>query len=96
MQGAAPPQQLQLPPGRARRGDEGFGNVINSITLDGQPLAGAAVPASLTGRHAVRIVLSSVAPAAQAVNRVADAVAPETPAVTLANRCGHACAGASR
>ncbi|MGY3089394.1 hypothetical protein ACVWYF_002442 [Hymenobacter sp. UYAg731] len=57
----------------------GFGNVIKSITLDGQPLAEAAVPAGLSGRHAVRIVLSSEVPAAQPVNRVADAVAPETP-----------------
>jgi hypothetical protein len=61
----------------------GFGNVIKSITLDGQPLADAAIPASLSGRHAVQIVLSSEAPAAQPVNRVADAVAPETPVVTF-------------
>jgi hypothetical protein len=60
----------------------GFGNAIKSITLDGQPLADAAIPAGLSGRHAVRIVLSSEAPAAQPVNRVVDAVAPETPAVT--------------
>jgi hypothetical protein len=60
----------------------GFGNAIKSITLDGQPLADAAIPAGLSGRHAVRIVLSSEAPATQSVNRVADAVSPETPAVT--------------
>ena len=64
---------------------EGFGRVIKSITLDGQPLAGAAVPASLTGRHALRIVLSSQAPEAAPVNRVANAFAPETPALTYAN-----------
>ncbi|WP_201980647.1 MGH1-like glycoside hydrolase domain-containing protein [Hymenobacter rubidus] len=61
---------------------DGFGNAIKSITLDGQPLADAAIPASMSGRHAVKIVLSSEAPAAQPVNRVADAVAPETPTVT--------------
>ena len=64
---------------------EGFGRVIKSITLDGQPLAGAAVPATLTGRHALRIVLSSQAPEAAPVHRVANAFAPETPAVTYAN-----------
>ena len=61
----------------------GFGNVIKSITLDDKPLPDAAIPASLTGRHKVSITLSSAAPAAQAVNRVANAVAPETPVVKL-------------
>ncbi|WP_226915623.1 carbohydrate-binding protein [Hymenobacter siberiensis] len=60
----------------------GFGNAIKSITLDGQPLVDAAVPASLSGRHAVKIVLSSEVPVVQPVNRVVDAVAPETPTVT--------------
>ena len=64
---------------------QGFGNVIQTITLDGQPLAGAAVPATLTGRHAVRIVLSSQAPAAAPTNRVANRFTPETPQVTYAN-----------
>ncbi|AMR26804.1 glycogen debranching protein [Hymenobacter psoromatis] len=66
---------------------QGFGNMIKTITLDGQELAGAAVPATLTGRHQVRIVLSSQAPAAAKVNRVANAYSPETPQVTFAN--GH-------
>ncbi|RZK24562.1 MAG: glycogen debranching protein [Hymenobacter sp.] len=61
----------------------GFGNVIQTITLDGQPLAGAAVPATLTGRHALRIVLNSQAPAATPVNKVANLFTPETPAVSL-------------
>ncbi|WP_235998193.1 glycogen debranching protein [Hymenobacter sp. BT559] len=62
---------------------QGFGNVIQTITLDGQPLAGAAVPATLTGRHALRIVLSSQAPASSAINKVANLFSPETPVVTL-------------
>ncbi|GAA3967644.1 MGH1-like glycoside hydrolase domain-containing protein [Hymenobacter antarcticus] len=62
----------------------GFGNQIASITLDGQPLPDAAIPAGLSGRHKVSITLSSAAPAAQPVNRVPNAVAPETPAVTFA------------
>ena len=63
----------------------GFGNQIAAITLDGQPLPDAAIPATLTGRHAVKITLSSVAPVVQSVNRVANAVAPETPTVTYSN-----------
>ena len=62
----------------------GFGNQIASITLDGQPLPDAAIPASLSGRHKVSITLNSVAPAAQPVNRVPNAVAPEAPTVTFA------------
>ncbi|GAA4031117.1 hypothetical protein GCM10022409_14190 [Hymenobacter glaciei] len=62
---------------------QGFGNEIASITMDGQPLVDASVPASLSGRHSVSIKLQSVVPAAQPVNRVANVVAPETPAVQL-------------
>jgi hypothetical protein len=68
---------------------QGFGNVIQAITLDGQPLPGAAVPATLTGRHALRIVLSSQVQAAMAVNRVANLFSPATPEVTLANKHLH-------
>ncbi|SNS01267.1 alpha-L-rhamnosidase-related protein [Hymenobacter mucosus] len=64
---------------------QGFGNEISTITLDGQPLPDAAVPATLTGQHQVRIVLRSQAPAAAAVNRVANLFSPETPSVTYAN-----------
>ncbi|SFQ51808.1 alpha-L-rhamnosidase-related protein [Hymenobacter arizonensis] len=61
---------------------EGFGNEISSITMDGQPLANAAIPASLSGRHAVRIVLSSKAPQAAGVNRVANQFSPLAPEVS--------------
>jgi hypothetical protein len=63
----------------------GYGNKIQTITLDGQPLAGAAVPASLTGPHALRITLTSQAPAEAKVTRVANLFSPETPQVALAN-----------
>ena len=65
---------------------QGFGHEIATITLDGQPLPDAAVPASLTGRHAVRIQLKNRAPAPAPVNRVANAFSPETPAVTYTDR----------
>jgi len=61
----------------------GFGNQIAAITLDGQPLPDAAIPAGLSGRHKVSITLSSAAPAPQPVNRVPDRFAPEMPAVEL-------------
>jgi hypothetical protein len=62
---------------------QGYGNVIQAITLDGQSLAGAAVPATLTGRHALRIALSSQAPVMAATNKVANLFSPETPMVAL-------------
>ena len=63
---------------------EGFGNVIQTITLDGEPLSDASISGGLSGRHIVKIVLSSEAPDPQPVNRVPNRVAPETPTVTLA------------
>jgi hypothetical protein len=63
----------------------GYGNEIQAITLDGKPLAGAAVPASLTGPHALRIILKSQPPAEANVTRVANLFSPETPQVALAN-----------
>jgi hypothetical protein len=55
--------------------------------MDGAPLPDAAVPGTLTGRHAIKIMLAKpdAALAAAPIARVADAVAPETPAVTFAN-----------
>ncbi|WP_233254116.1 MGH1-like glycoside hydrolase domain-containing protein [Hymenobacter sedentarius] len=64
---------------------QGYGNQISSITLDGQPLPEAAVPATLTGRHAVRIELRNEAPQPTSVARVANLFSPETPAVAYAN-----------
>ncbi|WP_223284605.1 hypothetical protein [Hymenobacter qilianensis] len=41
---------------------EGYGNEITTITLDDKPLANATIPATLTGRHKVRILLVGKAP----------------------------------
>ncbi len=65
----------------------GYGNEIQEITLDGQPLPGAAVPASLRGPHALRIVLRNQAPVGAGVMRVANRFSPATPQVALAD--GH-------
>jgi hypothetical protein len=62
----------------------GFGNQIAIITLDGQPLAEAAIPASLSGRHKVSITLNSTVPTPAPINRVPNDFAPETPTVTFA------------
>ncbi|WP_324671454.1 MGH1-like glycoside hydrolase domain-containing protein [Hymenobacter sp. GOD-10R] len=64
---------------------QGFGNELATITLDGQPLPGAAVPATLTGRYTVRMVLRDKVPQQTAVTRVPNRFSPETPAVTFAN-----------
>ncbi|GGF28294.1 hypothetical protein GCM10011383_45060 [Hymenobacter cavernae] len=64
---------------------QGFGNELSSITLDGQPLPGAAVPANLTGRHTVRMVLSSKAPQEASISRVPNRFTPEMPVVSFAN-----------
>lgn len=64
---------------------EGFGNEIKSITLDEKPLANATIPATLTGRHKVRIVLTGNAPQTAKVNQVANKFSPQTPEVTFTN-----------
>jgi hypothetical protein len=64
---------------------EGFGNELASITLDGQPLSNAAIPASLSGRHTLRMVLKNQAPVTQAVSRVPNLFSPEVPVITYAN-----------
>ncbi|HYD53987.1 MAG TPA: hypothetical protein VEA99_15230 [Gemmatimonadaceae bacterium] len=60
----------------------GHGTGIRSATLDGRPLDGAAVPASLTGAHRVVIEMDGRWPRA-AVNMVDARFAPATPHATL-------------
>jgi hypothetical protein len=62
----------------------GYGHRIRRITLDGQPLPDATVPATLSGAHSIRIELSNEAPAAAPLHKVPHHVAPMTPAVTYA------------
>ena len=62
----------------------GFGNRIEKVYLDGDPLARAAVPATLTGRHRVRIQLTNEAPAAAPTTLVANRFSPATPVVSYA------------
>ncbi|WP_426491719.1 MGH1-like glycoside hydrolase domain-containing protein [Hymenobacter sp. 102] len=63
----------------------GYGNRIDSMTLDGSPVTDNAIPASLTGHHQVRIALvNSVPEPTYVVTHAENAFAPETPAVHYA------------
>src|SRR5690606_24147612 len=75
----------------------GFGNEIRSITLDGRPLKNGRVPASLKGKHTVKIVLADKSPGGE-VNKRAHVVSPAAPVVTLQDSklMWHAVAGAVR
>ncbi|WP_299991565.1 glycogen debranching protein [uncultured Pontibacter sp.] len=64
---------------------EGFGNSIRSITMDGQPLESATIPASLTGRHTVKIVLGNALSEKGTQNKVGHHVTPVAPTATFAN-----------
>lgn len=59
----------------------GFGHTVRRALLDGQPLPEAAVPATLTGRHQLRIELSNEALPAATQTKLPHHVAPMTPAV---------------
>ena len=62
----------------------GFGNQIEKVYLDGDPLARAAVPATLTGRHRVRIQLTNKVPVPVPTTLVANHFSPATPVVSYA------------
>ncbi|WP_245882575.1 alpha-L-rhamnosidase-related protein [Hymenobacter chitinivorans] len=64
---------------------QGFGNRIDSITLDGQQLPAAAVPATLTGTHTVQIKLvNSLPEVSYKVTHAPPHAAPMTPEVHYA------------
>ena len=65
---------------------DGYGSSIASITMDGAPLPDAAVAGSISGRHAIKIVLAAPEAAAPAaVTHQAVRYAPETPLVSFAD-----------
>jgi hypothetical protein len=61
----------------------GHGRGIRRLLLDGKPLAGTAIPASLTGPRSVRIELDDAWPSSP-MTRVAPRLAPATPEVRRA------------
>ncbi|KAA3439889.1 Bacterial alpha-L-rhamnosidase [Rufibacter hautae] len=64
---------------------EGYGDQIQSITIDNQPLPNAEIPANLSGQHQVKIVLANKPFGEGKVNRVAVEFAPAAPTVTFAH-----------
>ena len=57
---------------------EGFGNKIKSFELDGKTTV-SSIPFSLTGRHSVKIQLSSISASDSKINKVANYTTIETP-----------------
>ena len=64
----------------------GFGNKINSISLDGKPLKGNSIPGDLTGQHKIIIDMNNQIDSDSRINLVDDLFAPETPIVKLNNK----------
>ncbi|AHJ97374.1 hypothetical protein Hsw_1779 [Hymenobacter swuensis DY53] len=63
----------------------GYGNRIDSMTLDGRPLPDNAIPATLTGHHQVRIALVNSTPEPNyIITHAENAFSPETPTVRYA------------
>jgi hypothetical protein len=60
---------------------EGYGNRIQSVTLDGKAIDRAAIPANLQGNHHLKIRLADNNPGEQALNLVENYVSPSTPCV---------------
>jgi hypothetical protein len=62
----------------------GFGNKIQSITIDGTPLKDAKLMATLTGKHTVNIQLANNQVGGK-FNKTKALASPETPHVTIEN-----------
>ena len=66
----------------------GFGNQIRAISLNDTTLEKPEIPATLTGRHAIRIILANNAAAGNAagkINLAADTFSPATPRIYYNN-----------
>ena len=60
----------------------GFGNQVASFLLDGKPMDGNEIPATITGKHSIKIVLSGQGFKEDKINKVSNDIAPPIPAVT--------------
>jgi hypothetical protein len=60
---------------------EGYGNKISAFALDGKVQSIDEFPASLSGKHTIKITLSSTAPAPQKINKTANYTTAATPLV---------------
>lgn len=66
----------------------GYGNRIQSFSLDGNPLKQTSIPGNLTGRHTIKIVLDNNN-LSGTINLVPNHFAPETPVVALSDDTLH-------
>jgi len=62
---------------------KGFGNKIKSITLDGEPLEGSFLPASITGRHQINIQMADNEFSADGISLVKNAFSLPDPFTQL-------------
>lgn len=62
---------------------EGYGNQMKSITLDGKTITGAIIPADLTGKHSIKIILANNVSTGKS-NLSPGYTAPETPVAVYA------------
>jgi hypothetical protein len=60
---------------------EGYGDRVESVTLDGKAIAAAVIPGDLTGKHAIVVTMADNEIPASTVAVGENAFAPETPAV---------------
>ncbi len=61
---------------------EGYGSSPKSITLDSEPLNGALIPADLTGKHTIQILMANDDLPNAGLHVVEPAVSPETPVLS--------------
>lgn len=61
---------------------EGYGNIIKEFLLDGKKAEAHEVPASLQGKHSVKIILSNEMPGCS-INKVENITAPATPIANI-------------
>lgn len=62
---------------------EGYGNKIRSVSLDGKKLDDPFIPADLTGKHTIRLVLQSKSSGPSQITFTENAYSPSTPVVSL-------------
>jgi hypothetical protein len=58
---------------------EGYGDQVQTITLDGEPIKGQAIPTNISGAHTIRITLNNGFGNAGKINLVKNAFSPATP-----------------
>ena len=50
---------------------EGYGDAIQTITMDGKPLEGANIATTISGKHVIKILLNNTITDVGKVNKVA-------------------------